>query len=655
MNSKFHITLVILSLTFLTFCQAQEKIRDKTVFPVLPGAYLGQKPPGITPEPFAPNLLPEKYCWHSAPPFSPEKKKVHFSAFIRAKPYSERIMPITSKDWSQTSPKVAASSGEQNDILTKNLIHNIENSASKWFSDYDIPGMAIAVVNNQGILWEAEFGYATDEKTVAVDSQTLFSLQSISKNVTALAVLKAVQDGLLDLDVPITHYLPEFTVKSRFEKNPEQKITLRHLLSHWSGLANNAPVGNYYDSNPHRFEDHINSISETWFKYPVGYCFTYSNLGIDLAGYILQKVTGQSFEEYVKTSVLDPLDMKRSTFNIDMILASSDCAHGHHDEYTSPPVEIPMIPAGGFYSNIEDMAKLVQFHINKGAVREKQLLSKDLIEQMHSVAFPIKGQESGYGLCIELERINQKVNRLYHTGSGYGFMCAMHIYPALNIGVVLLYNSHDTRARNECYEVIDETISELIEKEGSVEVNTFVEGLNPVYVGDPRIKDIIGIYLPYIKIEIKDKQLIIGTERGSGPLQIYSRDDKKLVGLVKNRHYLQFLPPLKGKTKGDIRFLTYAGTSMMYNYHYPIDEEDNLGPNKSEWQKYVGKYHAFAWIKENQHNFEISTENGYICIDSKRCEEYLPGLFFTADGEALDLRGDQPKFMNFTLIKKSVF
>jgi CubicO group peptidase (beta-lactamase class C family) len=199
-------------------------------------------------------------------------------------------------------------SSDQVEILTQNIIQNLKDCTPKWLSDYNIPGMAIAVVNNQGILWGAEFGYATDEKTVAVDSQTLFSLQSISKNVTALAVLKAVQDGLLDLDVPVTHYLPKFTVKSLYEKNPEQKITLRHLLSHWSGLAHSAPVGNYFDSNPHPFEDHVNSISDTWLKYPVGYCFSYSNLGIDLAGYILQKASGISFEDYVKTNVLDPWD-----------------------------------------------------------------------------------------------------------------------------------------------------------------------------------------------------------------------------------------------------------------------------------------------------------------------------------------------------------
>jgi len=550
-------------------------------------------------------------------------------------------------------------SSDQVEILQQNLIQNLKDSIPKWLSDYNIPAMAIAVVNDQGIVWDAEFGYTTDEKTAAVDSQTLFSIQSISKNVTALAVLKAVQDGLLDLDVPITHYLPEFTVKSRFEKNPEQKITLRHLLSHWSGLTHSAPVGNGTDG-PHPFEAHINSIADTWLKYPVGYCFAYSNLGVDLAGYILQKVSGLSFDEYVKTNILDPLGMTHSTFNFDVIRSSSNCAHGHYEEFPVTPVHIPMIPAGGLYSNIEDMAKLVQFHINKGMVKGKPLLSKDLMEQMHSAAFPVKGQRICYGLCMNTERTIKGVREIYHTGSGYGFMCAMHIFPALNMGTVLLYNSQDYGARSENNKVNIQTISELIEKEGSVDVNSFVEGLNAVEAEDPRIKEITGVFLPdidspEIKIEIRDNQLILDTESGSGPLQVCSGDGGKLVGLIKDRHYLEFLPPLKGKSKGDIRLLTYGGMSLMCFSHKPIEKDDKPGPNKPEWQKIAGTYHTYHFLKENRDSFEISIENGYMCIDSKRCREFRPGLFFTPDGEILDVRGDQPRYRNFTLIKEPVF
>jgi len=92
MISKYTITFAILSLTFLTCCQAQDKPKDKSNFPVLTGPYFGQNPPRKTPEPFAPNLLTKEYWWHSSPAFPPDRKKVYFSAFIKNEAFSERII-----------------------------------------------------------------------------------------------------------------------------------------------------------------------------------------------------------------------------------------------------------------------------------------------------------------------------------------------------------------------------------------------------------------------------------------------------------------------------------------------------------------------------------------------------------------------------------
>ena len=109
-----------------------------------------------------------------------------------------------------------------------------------------IPGAAVALVDRDRILWAAGFGYTDTDKREPVNPETIFSIQSMSKTFTA--VLFAVQDGLLDLDAPITTYLPEFMVQSRFEGHPEQKITLWHLLSHTAGFTHEAPVGNNFDA-----------------------------------------------------------------------------------------------------------------------------------------------------------------------------------------------------------------------------------------------------------------------------------------------------------------------------------------------------------------------------------------------------------------------
>jgi CubicO group peptidase (beta-lactamase class C family) len=116
-----------------------------------------------------------------------------------------------------------------------------------------------------------------------VTADTIFSVQSMSKTFTATAVMQAVEKGLVDLDVPITTYLPEFTVHSAFEDHPEGRITLRMLLGCTAGFIHEAPVGNNFDRDPGDWEDHVRSISDTWLRFPVGSGFAYSNVKLDPA------------------------------------------------------------------------------------------------------------------------------------------------------------------------------------------------------------------------------------------------------------------------------------------------------------------------------------------------------------------------------------
>ena len=151
----------------------------------------------------------------------------------------------------------------------------------------------------------------------------------MSKVFTATAVMQAVQSGRLDLDVPITTYLPGFTVHSAFEAHPEQRITLRMLLSHTAGFTHEAPLGNNYEPEPGDFDAHVRSISDTWLRFPVGTGYAYSNLGIDLAGYILEQVSDKPFPVVMRDSLLAPLGMDHSTFDRAQVHATADRAVGH--------------------------------------------------------------------------------------------------------------------------------------------------------------------------------------------------------------------------------------------------------------------------------------------------------------------------------------
>ena len=320
-----------------------------------------------------------------------------------------------------------------------------------------VPGLAVAVVDDQGILWEEGFGFTDWDRKTVVTTDTLFSIQSMSKSFTATAAMFAAQDGLVDLDAPITTYLPDFHINSIFEDHPEQKITLRRLLSHTAGLTHEAPVGGNFDLPGRTFEDHIASISATWLKFPVGTRYEYSNLGVDLAGYILQVRSGMPFVEYVKTKVYDRLGMKASAFATTSIRARKDRALGHTPSPFLPPAEWLILPSGGVFSTANDMARYLQFHINRGMLEGQQMLRSDLAETM--ITPPNKvARQAGYALGIAFTQRNGAL-RLQHGGGGFGFNSNMVWYPDLKLGAVVLTNSNNNMYATLTDQILDEMIA----------------------------------------------------------------------------------------------------------------------------------------------------------------------------------------------------
>jgi CubicO group peptidase (beta-lactamase class C family) len=308
----------------------------------------------------------------------------------------------------------------------------------------NVAGLAIAVVDDQHILWTEGFGYTDWDENVPVTPSTLFSIQSMSKSFTATAAMFAVQDGLVDLEEPITTYLPDFHVNSIFEEHPEKKITLRMLLSHTAGFAHEAPYGSNFDHPAYSFEKHIASISDTWLKFPVGTRYSYSNLGIDLAGYILQVRSGVPFIQYMQEKVLDPLGMKNSTLDVSRIRGASTRAIGHEmGELFRPAVDFLIIPSGGVWTTATDMSRYLQFHINSGALDGNRLLQESLAETMYTPpSLPAQNayRDSSYALGITVNTRN-RARHFQHGGGGWGFNGSIVWYPELKLGAVVLCNA----------------------------------------------------------------------------------------------------------------------------------------------------------------------------------------------------------------------
>jgi CubicO group peptidase (beta-lactamase class C family) len=475
----------------------------------------------------------------------------------------------------------------------------------------------------------------------------------MSKSFTALGVLSAVQDGLLDLDAPVAAYLPDFRVQSRYEERPEAKMTLRLLLAHRAGFTHEAPLGGNYDSRPHAFEEHIASFASAWLRYPVGYRYSYSNMGIDLAGYILEKKSGLPFWRCIQEKVFRPLGMSESTMNFDEIKKAENRAVGHTDLPSIPaggiPVEIPMIPSGGVYTNIRDMAAYLRFFINGGRAGGKTILRPDLFEQMTSPAFPEKNQRFGYGLGIE--RVGHGTTyALFHGGGGYGFSSSMTIYPELKLGVVTL--SQDSSINSDrIMRLIQPLIGAAREPDAAgpgAAAGTPPARLSP---SDERIRKLCGIYQDGLRIEFQ-QDVPGGVFRGKfTPLEFFAEADG-IMGLADSTMEIRVKPPRLGQPGTLIALNRAAGRVGYYDFLQPLPAQDRPGPDKPEWKAYEGTYRNLFWgLYPRPEGLAVRVVNGYLTLNGARCVEHQPGLFFTPDGEALDFRGTIPSYRNTILFR----
>jgi CubicO group peptidase (beta-lactamase class C family) len=451
----------------------------------------------------------------------------------------------------------------------------------------DIPGLAIAVVDDQGMLWAEGFGYTDTDHRTPITPDTIFSIQSTSKTFTAAGVLMAVQDGLLDLDTPITTYLPDFTVHSIFEEHPERQITLRRLLSHTAGFTHEAPVGNNWDADAISFEDHIRSISDTWLRFPVGRGYAYSNLGIDLAGYILQKVSGQPFADYERDHLFQPLGMVNSSFDMAAIRANPNRAIGHSSPMPDVPVAVPMIPAGGMYASVDDLARFLQFQLNNGTVDGQAALDPALLDEMLTVQFPIRGQREGYGLGVARTGWykGRNADLFSHGGGGFGFLSDLWWLPELKVGITILTNSadHDLQG-NLALGILDD----IVHRPGPYYDRLMaLPGKTPVAEGD-------GGWRPPVSLAAAIRA--------------------------------QALPPNPAGWQGYLGEYKTAARNMI----------DPIGPPIRVYEEAGALY------------FDGSDAEDEARL---RLYETATGLFFTETGQALDFRSNPPTYRNIRLVR----
>ena len=486
--------------------------------------------------------------------------------------------------------------------------------------EHQVPGIAVGICDADSMLWSAGFGRTRAGGGEPVSADTMFGVQSCSKMYTAAAVLLAVQEKLVDLDVPIVEYLPEIRLNSSFEPRPERLITLRHLLNHTAGFTHEAPVGSNYLVGRESFDAHCRSIYDTWLRFPVGHHFQYSNLGIDLAGYILQRRSGLPFDRFVRRTLFEPLGLTRTTFNAAEIQREKDRAIGHSTDYPRIPVRVPMVAAGGLYTSVNDACRFMQFQLG---------------DPVHlAEMYRVPGRERGYGLGLAVTRAHGIPVR-GHGGGGFGFLSDIYWAPDAGIGVVVLTNS---TAHPFQWELAAEIFREVVPHRPPRKVAP------PPEVSAGSLAGLAGNYSG-----TGDDQVTFVVEGDGGVLV---RGDA--------RHPVRFVGPLEFMIEHELfrfRDLDDAGRPA---YLERVDDEHVRYRNDvpeaapAEADGPWNRDYAIRVYGVRDGTARLRQENGVHLFDdwrggTVRLRRHRPGLYIAATGEALDLTRTPPTYANVQL------
>ena len=339
----------------------------------------------------------------------------------------------------------------------------IDSIMNGLMKKYKITGASMGIVDQHQLVYAQGYGFADKKNKVAAGANTIYGIGSITKTFTALAIMKLHAEGKIDLNKPAKYYLPELTITSLVESGDILKI--KDLLNHTSGLPSDIMNGDFCDSMTD-FHTVITELNKQVLTEPGGWKMNYSNLGFDLLGCIIEKVSGEKYEDYIRQYILQPVNMLESTFN----LKENDPAFSKgymKDSIETPEPNLREVPAGALCSNIPDMSKFMMMLMDEGQVQGSRVIPASAIQSMetdHLKDLRVNGdKEFGYGLFIE--RMYNEEDSITgmgvgHAGDTYVHHSTMFIFPKMHLGFVVLSNSEE--GHNFCNTALLKLFAEYI-------------------------------------------------------------------------------------------------------------------------------------------------------------------------------------------------
>ena len=402
-----------------------------------------------------------------------QNQKVHPINIIR---YFFAILLIYSIGYGNNH--AAPSVQQKYDSVLEDLPQKIQESMQQQ----RLAGVSLAIVDGDEIIYSQTFGYADVEKKIPATRDTVYPIGSVTKVFTATMLMQLCEKGVLNLEIPLKKYLPEYRVESSFPG--VQPTTLGQLVSHTSGLPQDAPInfwcnysgfgwivtGGQADLKWYVSKDELlSSLGQIELEYQPGIYSHYSNFGIQLLGIALERASGQSFVDYVEERILKPLGMENSGFMFDEerhpLIAVGHVCNSAQSPFIATPLWEPgcAIYSGGLNSTAEDMARFLSFQFQTAPANKEQVLSTGSLRRMrtpNSVRHP--GRYTSYGIGWAVVQI-EGYDAIEHNGALLGHSAHVSAIPDLRLGIVILSNSRNVLfSPDACKNLAREIYAELV-------------------------------------------------------------------------------------------------------------------------------------------------------------------------------------------------
>ena len=347
------------------------------------------------------------------------------------------VVPLTSGD-AAWKPTEAVSRKDEKTAISGEQTSKTDAAVTAFRSRQSIPGISVAIVRDNQIIFRRGYGLADLENQVPATAVTVFRIASVAKSLTAVAAMQLAEKGKLDLDAPVQKYAPSFPIKAF-------PITTRQLLAHLSGVRGYRTGEGERTYHYESLTDALAVFKDDPLEHEPGTKYAYTTFGYTLLGVVIEGASGMSYSEYLRERVLKPAGMLHTQVD-DVYEIIPNRARGYspkiygqfNGDWRNPALmdSSYKIPGGGLVSTAEDLAR---FAI---AVQNGVLIKQETFAQMSKSQRTRDGRETGYGYGWYVDRREGREpdGSVWHGGVQQGFTADLWILPRKHLAVVILTN-----------------------------------------------------------------------------------------------------------------------------------------------------------------------------------------------------------------------